>query len=154
MDRNYYSHINELIEEVNALGDWKKESERDNYFKVLSKITLVYNCYREGLDHEIIESMVEACKGKFPLKQDVFDQTTQKVKEGLPQYVMYYPLVDSISGIALLAERTNIEKYAEKLGIDVHDKEIPKEDIKTFVDSSRDYVRKGKEYNKTDIKKR
>ena len=45
MENNRYGNINELISEIEALGDWRDVSQRSNFLKVLSKIAMIYYGY-------------------------------------------------------------------------------------------------------------
>ena len=43
-----YTNINELIQDVESLGSWKDESNLNEYFKILTKLAVIYNHQRNN----------------------------------------------------------------------------------------------------------
>ena len=153
MENNRYGNINELISEIEALGDWKDVSQRRNFFKVLSKITVIYHGYeiknengeitRGKYPKEVIEAIVEACKAKFPSDdKEVFDEEGN-LKEGYPDYSNYLVLVNDALSISLMGERTRIDEIArEEFGINVYDKTATREEVDGLIRSSKEFLEK------------
>ena len=161
MSSNRYRNINELIDEVKALGDWRDLSQRDNFFKVLSKISVLYFGYkvnengketRKWYPKEVIDAVVEACKGKFPTTEDAFEKVNGKsqLKQGCPDYSNYLVLVKDALSISLMGERTRIDEIAKRdFGIDVFDTPATQEEVEELISSSKDYLEKIKDKPKT-----
>lgn len=156
MENNRYGNINELISEIEALGDWKDVSQRSNFLKVLSKIAMIYQGYeiknengeitRGYYPEEVTDAIVEACKLKFPSDRiEAFDEEN-KLREGYPEYSSYLFLVKDGSGISLLGERTRIDEIArEEFGINVYDRTATREEVDGLISSSKEYLDKKKE---------
>ena len=155
VENNRYGNINELISEIEALGDWKDVSQRENFFRVLSKITVLYNGYeiknKNGettkgyYPEEVFEAIVTACKGKFPTEEQVFDEQGE-LKPGCPEYSNYLVLVNDYSGISLMGERTRINQIArDEFGIDVYHTSATREEVDGLISSSKDFLEKKKE---------
>lgn len=155
MENNRYGNINELISEIEALGDWQDVSQRENFFKVLSKITVIYHGYEIKNENgektsgyypeEVTEAIVRACKGKFPTKDQVFDEQGQ-LKPGYPEYSNYLVLVNDALSISLMGERTRIDEIARnEFGIDVYHTPATREEVDGLIASSKEYLDKKKE---------
>ena len=158
MKSNRYKNINELLSEIEALGDWRDVSQRDNFFKILSKITVIYNGYKvtdekgkessKWYPEEVMEAIVEACKGKFPNKDEAFEKIDGKrrLKPGCPDYSKYLVLVNDALSISLMGERTRIDEIARnEFGIDVYNTPSTPEDVEELISSSKEYLEKVKE---------
>lgn len=146
-NNNRYSTIEELIAEVEALGDWKDESQRDAYFKILAKITVLYNGYtlrgrEKYYPSEVIEAVCHVCSQKFPKKSVPFDEKGD-LKPGFPEYSNYLVLATEPSLVSIMGERTNIDGIAHKeFGIDVYDTPATKAQVDSLVNSSKAYLEK------------
>lgn len=149
MENNRYRNINELLNEIESLGDWRDVSQRDKFFKVLSKITVIYYGYeiknengektRGYYPKEVIEAIVKACKGKFPTEEQIFDKDGH-LKQGYPDYSNYLVLVNDALGISVMGERTRIAEIARNdLGIDVYHTPATREEVDEMVQSSKEY---------------
>lgn len=152
MENNRYRNINELLNEIEELGDWRDVSQRDKFFKVLSKITVIYHGYEIEDENEkksngwypdeVMQAIVKACKSKFPTKGQVFDKDGN-IKSGYPDYSNYLVLVNDAIGISLMGERTRIDEIAKnEFGIDVYHTPATKEDVEEMVQSSKEYYEK------------
>ena len=152
MENNRYRNINELLNEIESLGDWRDVSQRDKFFKVLSKITVIYHGYEiedesgkkseEWYPDEVMQAIVKACKGKFPTKEQVFDKDGH-LKSGYPDYSNYLVLVNDALSISLMGERTRIDEIARnEFGIDVYHTPATKEEVDEMVQSSKEYYEK------------
>ena len=152
MENNRYRNINELLNEIASLGDWRDVSEKSNFFKILSKITVIYHGYeledesgkkhREKYPDEVMQAIVKACKDKFPTKEEVFDEDG-RLKPGYPDYSNYLVLVNDVLSISLLGERTGIDEIAKKeFGIDVYHTLATKEEVDEMIQSSKAYLEK------------
>ena len=156
MGNNRYGNINELISEVEALGDWKDINQRSNFFKILSKIAVIYNGYdvknengdttSEYYPEEVLDAIVEVCKGKFPSdKREAYDEANN-LREGYPEYSNYLLLATDRAGIGILGERSRIDSIAKKeFGINVYDGTATREEIDGLINSSKEFLNKKKE---------
>jgi hypothetical protein len=144
-----------LISEIETLGDWRDPSQRSNFFRVLSKIAVIYNGYeiknengetiRGYYPKEVIEAIVEACKEKFPAEYQAFDERGE-LKPGYPEYSNYLVLANDVSGISLMGERTRIDEIArEEFGINVYDRTATREEVDGLISSSKEFLDKKKE---------
>ena len=144
---NNYSNISELIEEVEQLGDWKDESQRDAYFHILAKLATIYNGYKIGRTKDyypssVIDAMTNICAQKFPSKKEPFDENGN-LKPGYPNYSNYLVLATTPMGISVLAERTRMDEIArENFGIDVYNGTATKEEVDALVKSCEEYLAK------------
>lgn len=156
MENNRYRNINELISEVEALGDWKDISQRRNFLKIIAKVKLLYQGYeianekgetiRENYPTEVFDAIIEVCKAKFPTdEEEVFDKEG-KLKEGYPKYSNYLFLVKNRLGIAILGQGTRMGTIAkEEFKIDVFDRSATREEVDGLITSSKEYLNKKKE---------
>lgn len=146
MGSNRYGNINELIEEVNALGNWKDPAQKDNYFRILAKINVLYQGYNIGNEEkksyypsEVFKAICIACREKFPKDHEVFNRFN-KYRFGVPQYARYFTLVQEPKLISLMGERISIDKIAESdFGIDVYNEPATREDVEGLIESSKEY---------------
>ena len=134
-----YTNINELIQDVESLGSWKDESNLNEYFKILTKLAVIYNHQRnnEYFPNEVYEAVSIICSQKFPTKE-VFDE-----KNDYPQHVSILSLATSASGIRILGERTPIDEISKQtFGIDVYKRHYSKQDEESLTASCKEYLQK------------
>ena len=155
MGNNRYGNINELIDDIETLGDWKDVSQKKEFLKVLSKIAVIYNGYEIESENgeviagrypkEVTDAIVEACKAKFPSDpEEAFDEE-DNLREGYPEYSDLLFLVRDASSISYLGERSRINDIAlQEFGINVYAKTATREEVDELISSSREYLEKKK----------
>lgn len=146
-----YSTIEELIEEVNALGDWKDPSQENAYFRILSKLVVLYDGYefdsylgktRGHYPKEVLEAASKVCSSKFPSKDIPFDKNGD-LKPGCPAYTYYLILANKVIDINMLGERTDIRRIArEKFAIVPERVPATQEMVESLIESSKAYMEK------------
>lgn len=140
-----YSNISELIEEVEQLGDWKDESQRDAYFHILAKLAASYYGYTIDDEHSaypphVREAFVSVCAKKFPADSEPFDENGD-LKPGLPTYSNYLSLATTKMGHSILAERTSIVEIArDEYGLDILNPVTTKADVHELITSCSEYL--------------
>lgn len=161
MENNRYRNINELLAEVESLGDWRDVSQRDKFFRILSKITVIYNGYKttdekgktstKWYPSEVMDAIVEACRGKFPTSEEAFFKFAGKsqLRPGCPDYSNYLVLVQDPLSISLMGERTRIDEIAKNdFGIDVYNTPSSQDEVEELISSSKEYIDKVHEQQK------
>lgn len=142
-----YIDIEQIRSEIESLGDWKDPSQRDNYLKVISKITSIYHGYelddgaRQYYPGEVTKAIADICSKKFPSKDEVFKNG--KLRPGMPdnEFSNYVTLATTPLGISFLGLRTRIDQIArEKFGIDVHHTQMTEEEARKLIESSEQYL--------------
>ncbi|MBR6034231.1 MAG: hypothetical protein IKP28_05835 [Clostridia bacterium] len=142
-----YTDIEQIISEIESLGDWKDPSQRDRYLKVISKIVAIYIGYELGdgkkqhFPHEVIRAIAHICSKKFPSEEEVFQDG--KLRPGMPDVKFSNYVVEATTplGISFLAERTGIEEIAQaKFGIDVYHTQMTEEEVKQLIESAEQYL--------------
>lgn len=152
MDKNInlrYNTIQELIEDVEKLGDWKDPAQKDAYFLILAKLTVIQNGYR--FEDElgtvngyyppyVTKAICKICSQKFPADDVPFDEDG-RLKPGFPDYSNYLVLPTTGLGLSILAERTNIYKITEeKFNVSLHGVPATKEQVLSFMESCKNYL--------------
>lgn len=162
MENNKYGYrnINELISEIEALGDWRDITQRDKFLKVLSKIAKIYYGYNiKGEDgevttgyypKEVFDAIIEVCKAKFPIdseNRELFDDYGRLKKE-YPEYFTYLFCVKDY--IRLTRHLSQDQLFAilamKEFGIEVDCAgTATKEEVDELIASSKEYLEKKKE---------
>ena len=145
-----YNTIEELIAEVEALGDWKDPSQKEAYFIILAKLAVLYEGYkidgeRNFYPSEVMKAVCMVCSQKFP-SQDIAYDENGKLKPGCPGYTNYLCLAAEPLLVSLMCERTDIPGRAkEYFGIRIYDVPATQEQVDSLVESCRRYLEKVKE---------
>ena len=143
---NNYSNISELIAEVEQLGDWKDPSQQSAYFKILAKLTTIYNGYKIGNTQDyypssVLRALTHVCAQKFPSKESAFDGSN--LKPGCPDYSNYLVLATYPMGVSVLSERTRMDEIAkEQFDIDVYNGTSTQEEVTSLISSCEEYLAK------------
>ncbi len=142
-----YTDIEQIISEVESLGDWKDPSQRDSYLKVISKIISIYHGYeleegkRQPYPREVIKAIVDICAKKFPSPDEVFKDGELRPEMPDDEFSNYVTSATTRLGISLLGERTRIDQIArEQFGIDVYHTQMTEEEARKLIESSEQYV--------------
>ena len=143
-----YTDINELKKDVEKLGDWKDNSQKDDFLRVVAKIAPIYQGYSlkenpmelRRFSPVVIEAIYEICKDKFPNSNQVFDGLGN-IRPGYPDYselLMFEGQKFSISSLKYKKELAEIAQ--NDLGIDIYDANASENEIENLEKTSREFL--------------
>lgn len=143
-----YNSIEEVIADVEALGDWRDPAEKDAFFIVLSKVAAVHKGYTlDGKEvtrypDEVLESICMVLKSKFPSEHEPFDKNGD-LKPGLPEYSNYLACATIPLYIDFLCERADMGYIAmTEYDIDINKTRKTQEQVDAFSASCKEYLKK------------
>ncbi|MBO7508244.1 MAG: hypothetical protein J6T39_01190 [Clostridia bacterium] len=169
IENKEYTCLQDLIDDVNNLGDWRDPEGIKDYLKVLSKVNNIYSGYSietltpEGLIGKlegdfpsvVREAIVEVLKTKFPTEAEVFDKTTNLMFPGLPNHANYLPLATSTLGLSVLHERTRIDEIANfELDFGWSSKYHKKQNVLNIIESSKKFMEKIEKKHANDVEEK
>ncbi|MBR4124251.1 MAG: hypothetical protein IKR12_01630 [Clostridia bacterium] len=150
--KSIYKTINELIDDVNKLGDWRTEKGVKEYLKVLARINNILDGYEYEIQNqlfgkqnvtgifpkEVTDAIKVICRDKFPKDSEVFTEDGN-IKEGLPDTANYLTLVHN-NGLSILNQRTDIAYIGRNMY--VYPKKYGKEDATSLIKSAKKFMEK------------
>ncbi len=151
-----FTSMDQILKEIEDLGDWKDPAEKEKYYKFMSKVMAIYyGCNIDGKNQyfpEVIDAIAFACKksGKFPTKEEVF--VNGKLAEGLEDgtYCNRVANFTSPLGISFIGERMPLDDIAKnEFGIDVMNLQMTNEEAKQLTESAQKYYKEN--FDKTTI---
>ena len=140
-----YNSIEELITDVEALGDWRNPVQRDAFFVVLSKACSLYYGYydkgeRQYYPSEVLDAACKVLSTKFPDKSEVFDESGN-LNPRYPLYSNFFTCATTPFGISTLCERSPLDDIAKDyFDIDIYRTEKTKKQADNLISSCKKYL--------------